>query len=119
MDNKEQAQQIIDLLKMDQPNFEFDRPAFIDKMKAIFFSKVIDYSISRRMYTYPDFLKSVNEIKLLWDTISLVKELTHGKPLTVQLWKLFFSKVIVPYRTELFPELQEKIQKHNESKSNS
>lgn len=116
---KEQAAQIISRLKMDQPNYEFDRPDFISSMSAIFKGKLVDYARKREgAYLYPDFNKSVREIKLLWDTISQVKELTHGKPITLQLWKLFFSKTIVPVRKELFPLLQERIEKHHEEKRN-
>jgi len=106
--------------RLDQPNFEFDRVKFLEALDTqlnVFLTvKAMGRSHLSQPYLFEDFKESINEIKKIYDALSLLRQVTHGGKLTLALWNIFFLRYVVPLRTELFPEIQKKIQEYHDSK---
>lgn len=99
----------IKLLKLDQENYEFNREEFI----SIFGKEFLDYAqntpIGRdnngKLYYYR-FKEIVKNFETKFWAIS---ELKRGSKFTRNLWNTFFATRVVPLRSKLFPEHQQRI----------
>ena len=104
-----EALDYIKLLKMDQPNYNFDRNDFIEK-----FGKEFTLCLQSKEYldpelgvlTYPKFKEIVGTFEKKFQDISTQK---LGKPLSKGLWNAFYAIWVIPARAKLYPKLDAKI----------
>ena len=105
------AQEYIDKFRMNQENFEFSRQEFIAQLKFDFLESIHNHpklDPEQQTLRYVYFKEVVKEFQAKFRQINSIK---RGKPLSQGLWKAFFAAVVVPYRKEHYPKIQDHIEK--------
>lgn len=109
------AQEYIDKFRMNQENFEFSRQEFIAQLKFDFLESIVEsihkhpkWDPEQQKLRYVYFKEVVKEFQAKFRQINSLK---RGKPLSQGLWKAFFAAVVVPYRKEHYPKIQDHIEK--------
>ena len=104
-------------LKLDQENFEFKREEFLQTFGKDFLEYCQTTQIgrdSKGKLAYYRFQEIVKNFEGKFHNISKLKK---GKPLSQGLWKAFYAKFVVPYRTKIFPEYQARIQRDKKARN--
>ena len=100
----------VQMFKMDQPNYSFDRNKFIETIGQEFKDSI--QALEQRLLTenrsipYPTFKELVKNYQEKFNQIS---ELKIGKPLSKGLWGAFYAIHVIPLRAKLYPKLDKKI----------
>lgn len=101
------VQEYISVFRMDQPNYEFNRVEFIKAFGEEFRNDVKTlFEATGRALPYLIFKDTVKVYQKKFNDISFTKK---GKNLSQGLWKVFYKLHVVPLRTRLYPESQERI----------
>ena len=105
-----EALEYVKRFKMDQPNYDFDRNAFIEAIVEEFRSTI--HTLEQRLglineaISYPTFKQLV---KVFQEKFNKISELKLGKPLSKGLWNAFYAIHVIPMRSTLYPKLDKKI----------
>lgn len=105
------ALEYVKRFKMDQPNYSFDRNAFVEAFGKEFRDSI--HILEQRLLAedhvipYTTFKQLVNGHQEKFNKIS---ELKLGKPLSKGLWNAFYALHVIPLRGTLYPQLDKKIQ---------
>lgn len=109
-----EALEYVKIFKMDQPNYSFDREAFIDTLgkefKAYLENPEFGIDPETGKLPYHRFKEAVKNFEAKFQAISEIK---GGKPLSKGLWGAFYGIWVIPTRGKLFPELDKKIRETN------
>lgn len=104
-----EALEYVKRFKMDQPNYDFDRNAFIEAIGEEFKSSIniLEQRLDDgKVISYPTFKQLVKGVQEKFNKIS---ELKLGKPLSKGLWNAFYAIHVIPMRSTLYPKLDKKI----------
>ena len=104
-----EALEYVKRFKMDQPNYDFDRNAFIESIGEEFKSSIniLEQRLDDgQVISYPTFKQLVKGVQEKFNKIS---ELKLGKPLSKGLWNAFYAIHVIPMRSTLYPKLDKKI----------
>ena len=104
-----EALEYVKRFKMDQPNYDFDRNAFIEAIGEEFKSSIniLEQRLDDgQVISYPTFKQLVKGVQEKFNKIS---ELKLGKPLSKGLWNAFYAIHVIPMRSTLYPKLDKKI----------
>lgn len=111
-----EALEYLQMLKMAEPNYEFNRDEFINKFGEEFNQTVnnpkdniggIDPKTGH--IPYNKFRDIVKAFEIKFKAISELRKSKVGKPLTKKLWAAFYALKVIPLRANLFPEDAERI----------
>lgn len=96
------AKEYIEEFNMLEESYPFNRHKFISQLRKDF----LENCNRHQPFGYNDYIAEVNNIHELYKEISeiLRKCRNDGKGLTKQLWGLFYAKVILKVRANVFPE---------------
>lgn len=112
-------EEYISKFRMNQENYEFNRQEFIAQLKFEFLESIQnhkEFDPIQGKLRYKIFKEIVKAFEIKFLEISKLKK---GKGLSKNLWKAFFATVVVPYRKEHYPQIQEHIHlKRLESEGN-
>ena len=116
------VKELVGKVKLDQPNFEFDREALLSELNNVFQNYLEEYAEGRKSkghypYVYPEFKRAVAKTKEVFDGISKLRESATNLPLKEGLWKCFFARHVCHTRSILFPAIHAKIASTNNEKS--
>lgn len=106
-------EEYITRFRMNQENYEFNRQEFTAQLKFDFLESIQNhpnYDRETGKLQYKVFKELVKACELKFCKISNLK---RGQGLSHRLWKAFFATVVVPYRKENYPRIQEHIEKVN------
>ena len=104
-----EALEYVKRFKMDQPNYDFDRNAFIEAIGEEFKSSIniLEQRLDDgQVISYPTFKQLVKGVQEKFNKIS---ELKLGKPLSKGLWNALYAIHVIPMRSTLYPKLDKKI----------
>lgn len=105
-----EPKEYIKRFKMNQQNFEFSRPEFIACFKLDFLENIIRHpnrDLESKKLRYKYFKETVKDFEIkFWE----ISRLRKGRGLTLGLWQSFFKGVVVPYRSENYPIVQDHIE---------
>ena len=106
------AQEYVELFRMDEPKYNFNRKEFIKKFG-------IDFIDSCRLntrknkktgyLTYGAFKSEVSKAEKVFEQISEIMVKARKKPLSKGLFSVFYASYVIVARKELFKEVQAKI----------
>lgn len=107
------AESYVEMFKMDQPRFNFDRKAFIERFGNDFLSTLHDLSkTGSTVNGFPKYKVFKAEVKIaqeLFNRISEILEDAGKKPLSKGLWNVFFASYVIETRKLFYKDIQEKI----------
>lgn len=100
----------IQKFRMDQENYEFSRPDFLNQLENDFLESIYKCPEKNESNGFPEykvFKELVKDIQTKYYLISgfLPKALSEG------LWKCFFANTVVKYRRKYYPEIQTSIER--------
>lgn len=104
----------INIFRMDQSNYEFNRVEFITKLKKDFLEKIKYHQKYNPQLPggipYKYFRELVKEMETFYKGLSARRYQLCKKSLTNKLWGMFYAKVVVPYRIKHYPVIQKFIE---------
>lgn len=106
------SEEYIKTFRMDQPNFRFNRKAFMETFGTEFLNQVYAHKPNPKtgVLTYNAFRKITFAYRAKFQEISKLRKKAVNAPLTEKLWGVFYSTFVVKERIRLFPRVQEKIE---------
>lgn len=96
--------------RMNQENYEFNRQEFLAQLKFDFLEDIQNHQNwdpYQGKLRYKFFKEIVKAFELKFFEIG---DLKKGRSLSKKLWQAFFATVVVPYRREHYPKVQEHIE---------
>lgn len=108
--------EVAEKFKITQVNYEFNRVEFISYLKDILLDRIKrhpNYCIYvPGTIPYKDFKVLVKDLEVFYKKLSAYRYEKIGKKLTNKLWGVFYGSVIVEYRKENYPHIQDFVETH-------
>lgn len=85
----------------------FDKKGFIKQLSDEFTRDL------KKFVTYNDYEDFRSLVRKYQQRFSEISQLKSGNPLSKGLWNAFYAITVVPIRTKLYPEMQQRIMDYN------